>query len=538
MWRGISLANKCLLLFGAAIVLIVTVALAVPWLRMNVVFHQSQVQISRQLVNTWLASDRREDQPGPEAIQAERVPIEAFRLRADQDERLARALEQFEGEAAPGDRLISGWSGLSRRYIYLRPEYGSTPSDAAALTGVVVLDRVSVEASRMLLINAVYHAGAGVVVFALAVFVFYLITSRLILEPVRGLRVTAERVGQGELSARAEITTGDEFEQLGDAFNTMLIHIQRSQDQLRSINLALDEKIGELANANKSLFDAARIKGEFVASVSHELRTPLNSIIGFAELLLEIAQAEAAAGDDSTRQVKRSKYLSNILGSSRHLLEMIDSLLEMARIEAGKAEIRMETVSIPALCEALVGLLEPVARRKGMTVRLDVVSGLADVRTDPKKVQQIMFNFLSNAIKFTASGEGAEPPAITLRAERLPAGPTDDIERTRLSVIDTGPGIDPADQTRIFEKFQQAQSGLDRAHEGTGLGLSISKELATLIQGEIQLVSEVGRGSMFCLILPNRPDEDLLRESQLERAFTASIAAPSPWKPSGAPPSS
>ena len=526
MWRGISLANKCILLFGAAIILIVTVALAAPWIRMNAIVAETQLELSRQLVSVWETGGFNPERlPGRDPIPAARLSIDEFRVEAGENGFYASSLAAFESDNPPLDAQESTWRGAARRYIYLRPVYEASPPEPATLSGVIVLDRLSVEAARLLALNAIYHIGAGVLVFAFAVLVFYLITSRLILEPVRGLRLTAERVGQGELNARAEIRTGDEFEQLGDAFNTMLTHVQRSQDQLRSINVALDEKIGELANANVALYDAARLKGEFVANVSHELRTPLNSIIGFTELLLEIAQAEAAAGDDSTKQTKRLRYIENILGSSRHLLEMIDSLLEMARIEAGRSEIRLETVSIRPVCESLVGLMEPLARRKDIRLVLDVPADLPAVETDPKKIQQILFNFLSNAVKFTASSPGTASPTVTLRAERLRPSPGETVERTRLCVIDTGPGIDPADQTRIFEKFQQADAGLARGHEGTGLGLAISKELAGLIQGEIQLVSDIGRGSMFSLVIPNELDHNRLREAEAERGFRSTMAA-------------
>ncbi|MEL6797671.1 MAG: HAMP domain-containing sensor histidine kinase, partial [Planctomycetota bacterium] len=494
MARGISLANKCLILFGIAIILIVTTALAVPWIRMNSIVAESQLELSRQLVAVW------SDQPASprmagtaaDSIPARRLSLDEWTQAAETDDFLANALEVFRSARPPPDLQRGGWQGAGRRYQYAKPVLGVTSPERETLAGVIVLDRVSTDAARLLALNAFYHFAAGVLVFALAVLVFYLITNRLILEPVRGLRITAERVGEGELNARADIRTGDEFEQLGGAFNTMLTHVQKSQEQLRSINTALDLKVGELATANIALYESARLKGEFVANVSHELRTPLNSVIGFTELLLEIAHAEAAAGDDSTRQQKRARYLENILGSSRHLLEMIDSLLEMARIEAGRAEVKPERVDVAALCESLIGLTEPLARRKDITLATEIADDLPPVETDRTKLQQILFNFLSNAIKFTDRNAGRAGPAVTLRAECLPPAPDTSTPRLRLSVIDAGPGIDPNDQSRIFDKFQQSDAGLTREHEGTGLGLAISKELANLIQGEIQLISDLG----------------------------------------------
>jgi len=369
----------------------------------------------------------------------------------------------------------------------------------------------------------IYLVGAGAAVLALAVLVFYLITSILILEPVRELKQTAELVGQGELGARSQIVTGDEFEELGMSFNSMLEHIQQSQNQLRSINTALDLKVGELANANIALYESAKLKGEFVANVSHELRTPLNSVIGFAELLLEIAQAEANAGDDSTKHRKRVRYLENILTSSRNLLELIDSLLDMAKIQAGKIDLRVERVSVVPICEALVSLTEPLARRKGIELSIEVGDDLPTIETDARKLQQIVFNFLANAVKFTMPVPGGQPPRIILRAERLMERDAEQAA-VRISVIDTGPGIEERDQQRIFEKFQQADSGHTREYGGTGLGLAISKELATLIHAEIRLVSDIGAGSMFSVIVPERMDADAVAETRLETEFRGSLS--------------
>ncbi|HED53517.1 MAG TPA: HAMP domain-containing histidine kinase, partial [Phycisphaerales bacterium] len=420
MWRGISLANKCILLFGGAIVLIVSMALLAPWLRMNALVRESQLDLSRQLVAAWDRAER--ENPGGAAADAIGVKrysiIEADEL-ARKDHNLERALAKLRSDDPPQDVQWASWAGTTRRYYYVKPVYAAAPPRQSVLSGVIVLDRRSSEAARILIFNVIYLVGAGAAVLALAVLVFYLITSILILEPVRQLKQTAELVGQGELGARSQIVTGDEFEELGLSFNSMLEHIQQSQNQLRSINTALDLKVGELANANIALYESAKLKGEFVANVSHELRTPLNSVIGFAELLLEIAQAEANAGDDSTKHRKRVRYLENILTSSRNLLELIDSLLDMAKIQAGKIDLRVERVSVVPICEALVSLTEPLARRKGIELSIEIGEDLPTVETDPRKLQQIVFNFLSNAVKFTTPTPGGSPPKIILRAERL-----------------------------------------------------------------------------------------------------------------------
>jgi len=568
MWRGISLANKCLLVFGAAVVLIVGVALSVPWLRMNALVDEGQLELSRRLLHVWeelertqapgipdhAAADAGAPAPvtGPLAappiagIDARRLTLPEARAAAEHDPFVARALRLFERDPRRDEWQWAQWRGTTRQYRYARPVRRATPEGGAgSLVGLLILERESAGAAWMLLVNTAYLISAGAVVLGLAVLVFYQVTHRLILSPVRDLRRTAEEVREGNLSVRSDIRTGDEFEELSHTFNAMLGELQRTQEQLRAINAAMDLKLNELAESNVMLHEAARLKGDFLANVSHELRTPLNSIIGFAELLAEIAQAEADAGDDSTRLAKRRRYVDNILQAGRGLLDLINGLLEMAKIEAGRVQVHPEPMSVKDACEGLLGLIAPLADKKGIELRLEVADDVPIIETDPKKFQQILFNLLSNAVKFTegsASGArepGAAPPAdnasappprpgrVTLRAERLVGRGVEDRasqDAVRISVIDTGPGIAPEDQRRLFQKFEQLEGGHTKGHTGTGLGLAISRQLASLLQGEIQLVSEVGRGSMFSLILPLRLDRERAEEQKLESAFKAALA--------------
>jgi len=514
----LSLADKCLVLFGGAVVLIVSLALIFPLLRMNALVDEGQAELSRARAEAWL--ELAKDRPALEYLTGETVTlagIDATPLspddaaaRAEDDRSLRRALRRLE--RGREDVILDRWDGSRRVSTLYRPR----PSDG----GVFVFERESRGASAMLAINAAYVLGAGALVLLLATLVFYLITHRIVLEPVRDLTETAERVRRGRLDVRSNIKTGDEFEEMAEAFNQMLGDLGHSQEQLRKINAALDLRINELSEANSALADAAKLKGEFLAKVSHELRTPLNSIIGFAELLLSIATKEADA-DVSPEAGKRVRYLQNIDSAGRNLLEQIETLLEMAKIEAGRVEVRPERVSIPDTCEGLLGLIGPLADRKGVELSLEVEPGLPIVETDGRKLQQILFNFLSNAVKFiepeSVTGRAGR---VTLRAEHVTNADTAGV---RLCVIDTGPGIEPEAQKRIFESFEQAEAGYARGHAGVGLGLAICKELAALIQGEIQLVSEVGRGSMFSLIIPDALDHDRLEEQGLERAFRASL---------------
>lgn len=553
MWRGISLANKCLLLFGGAVVLIVFMALSVPWFRMYSLIDDTQLDRSRDLADVWVAREWAGPSATPAAepgepgepdeygiMRAHRLSLEEAKAEAATDRSLARALRAFERDPRRSEFQSAAWRGIQREYRYYRALRDDAPgmeegvTNGGELAGMIVLQRRNFAAAQLLIVNTVYVLIAGIVVLGLAMLVFYIITHQIILSPVRALKETAERVRQGDLGIRSEISTGDEFEELADTFNAMLGEILRTHDQLQAINSALDVKLNELAEANMALFESAKLKGEFLANVSHELRTPLNSIIGFAELMREGALAEQEAGDDSSRLAKRIRYLENIVTAGRNLLDMINGLLEMARIEAGKAHLQAEAVNIVSASQGMLGLIAPLAERKGLELKLEVASDLPLIETDQKKFQQIIFNFLSNAVKFTPSRDASgRPGRITLRVERLPgrgAGGAEAEDRVRVSVIDTGPGISAEDQQRLFNKFQQLDGGHTREHTGTGLGLAISKELAHILQGQLQLVSEPGRGSMFSLIIPMRVDRERVQEQQLEAQFRGALASPRAWR--------
>lgn len=542
--RGISLADKCLLLFGSAIVLIVLVASAMPVLRMNALVHEGQREISRELVAVWETLDAkavggdpgrpRDSLAAHGGVAARRVPLEE--ALASDDAFLRRAALAFQRDPARSEFLSRDWSGLTWEYRYARAVRDDGPE---RLVAMIVLDRRSVSATNLLALNGLYLFSAGTVVLLLALLVFYLITHRIILSPVRDLRAVAEGVRAGDMAIRAEIETGDEFEELARTFNDMVAEMQTVQEKLHAHNAALDMKVAELAQRNIALFEANKLKGEFLANVSHELRTPLNSIVGFAELLLDIARKDAEQGDETPDLAKRRRFLENIVRASRQLLEMITQLLEMAKLEAGRVELDIQPASIRDICEALAGLIHPLAERKRVEIRLEVADDLPIIHTDRLKLQQIAFNFLSNAVKFIDApipGQGAgsdgatraDQRRVTVRAELLRGMQAED-ERIRISVIDTGPGIAPEDQQRIFEKFTQGDASHTREYAGTGLGLAICRELAAILQGEIQLVSEPGRGSMFSLILPVEFDRQRHQEQKLEAAFRSTLAGRRDW---------
>jgi signal transduction histidine kinase len=266
----------------------------------------------------------------------------------------------------------------------------------------------------------------------------------------------------------------------------MLANLKLSADQLRAVNKSLDIKLGQLSESNVALYEANRLKSEFLANVSHELRTPLNSILGFADLLK----------DTTIQDAKSTRYVQNILSSSRNLLDLINDLLDLAKIEAGRMEIRSEPLSLNDLFEGLTSVLKPLSEQKQLVLMINVANDVPIIQTDPGKLQQVLYNFLSNAIKFSPAGS-----RIDLRAEREPQD-NGGAGGVRIMVTDRGPGIPLEQHEVIFEKFRQIDASHTRTHSGTGLGLAISKELTTLLGGTIGVDSTPGRGSTFWVVLP------------------------------------
>jgi signal transduction histidine kinase len=347
--------------------------------------------------------------------------------------------------------------------------------------------------------NAILIAMAIATAF-LAMLALYAIVRYVIVKPVQHLKEVSDSVAQGDLDQRADIRTGDEFEELSHAFNRMLRHLMNTQEELRLANSSLDGKVDELARANLSLHQMNKVKNEFLATMSHELRTPLNSILGFSDVL-------ASAENLNDRQ---KKYLANIQTSGRSLLSLINDILDLAKIEAGKMERNIVEFSVGDLVERATASMLPLAEKKNIDLQWSADPTLPPMRQDEGKLQQVLYNLLSNAVKFTPEGG-------RIRVSAIPAAE----DRVDIIVADTGIGIPLEDQALIFEKFRQGRSlpgqeanALTREYEGTGLGLSIVKEIARLLGGEVFLESEFGKGSTFTVRVPlelacplERPEE-------------------------------
>lgn len=353
---------------------------------------------------------------------------------------------------------------------------------AGAIVLNIDLDQTNKEINR----NRAILIATALVTAIMAMFASAVIVRYVIAKPVKHLQDVSNAIAAGKLTIRSQIQTGDEFEELSHAFNRMLHNLVAMQQELRDVNKDLDKKVDELAQANLALFEMNRLKSDFLATMSHELRTPLNSIIGFSEVL--------SSSDQLNDRQKR--YATNIQSSGRMLLGMINDILDLAKIESGKMEVRVEDFSIRDVCEGLANLARPMAERKNMDLECKLDDAIPLLRQDPNKLRQILYNLLSNAIKFTPEGG-----RVSLRAHA-------EGRYVIIQVEDTGIGIAEEDRDKIFEKFRQAVGDtpgggvLTREHQGTGLGLSIVRELTRLLGGDVYLASQVGLGSVFTVKLP------------------------------------
>jgi len=238
----------------------------------------------------------------------------------------------------------------------------------------------------------------------------------------------------------------------------------------------------EIAEKSRQLEAASRHKSEFLANMSHELRTPLNAIIGFSEVLLERMFGEVNA--------KQIEYLGDILSSGQHLLSLINEILDLSKVEAGRMELELTTFDLPQTLETALTLVRERATKHGITLDLKVDERLGNFVGDERKIRQVLLNLLSNAVKFTPEGGRVN----------VAAAPADGA--VRIAVSDSGIGIAPEDQGAIFEEFRQVGGASAQKQEGTGLGLTLAKKFVELHGGQIWVESELGKGSTFTFTLP------------------------------------
>jgi signal transduction histidine kinase len=319
----------------------------------------------------------------------------------------------------------------------------------------------------------IWRTALLIAAFVAAAIALSILLARRLVRPIKRLQVAAEAIGAGAYDERIELHRKDELGALAAAFNAMA---ERVQDLIEG----LERKVAE---RTKALEVASKHKSDFLANMSHELRTPLNAIIGFTQVLQQ--KLFGSVND------KQEEYLEDIRSSADHLLALINDILDLSKVEAGQVELEVAPFSLREALERGVVMIRERAMKNGVGVRLEFDAGLDLLEGDERRIRQVLFNLLSNAVKFTPQGGQVDVSASRQNGEVV------------VAVTDTGPGIAPEDQGRIFEEFQQAKSdGNGERPEGTGLGLALSKSLVELHGGRIWVESQLGQGSTFTFTLP------------------------------------
>jgi signal transduction histidine kinase len=326
----------------------------------------------------------------------------------------------------------------------------------------------------------------GLLLVGLAVaMVTGLFLSRRMVGPIRALQAGAALIGAGDLGRRIEVRTGDELENLADAFNEMAQRLTQSRQELErrveERTAELGRSVEELRALGRLLEQASAHKSRFLANMSHELRTPLNAILGFTELLIDGIYGGL---DARARQV-----VERVQANGSHLLALINDVLDLSKIEAGELVLTIAPFDLGDVVRDVVAVIEPLARAKNLALSAEVEPGMPAATGDQRRVRQVLLNLVGNAVKFTDRG-----------FVRISVGMARGLQH--IAVADSGPGIDSSDQVRIFREFHQVDSSETRTRGGSGLGLSISKRIVDLHGGTISVASEIGRGAIFTVALP------------------------------------
>jgi len=332
---------------------------------------------------------------------------------------------------------------------------------------------------------------------SLAITIIYLIVNRFIRRPVENLAEKAHRFADGDMSVFIDIKTEDEIGVLGQTFNYMVESVssasRKLEEEIKRKTALLDERtrlLTLLEKANRQLRELDKLKSTFLANMSHELRTPMNAIIGYADLLVD--------GVDGPINEEQEKSLKRIASNSKYLLQLINDILDISKIESGKIKLEPKELDLKWLIESVIPTFEPLIKQKGLTLTDHLDEGLRLVYGDEDMIKQILINLLSNAVKFTDKGG----VTITARPSERGIKPGESPIFAEVCVEDTGTGIKEEDLGTIFDKFVQVDLTTVRQYEGTGLGLSIARGLVALHKGMMWATSKYGEGSKFAFTIP------------------------------------
>lgn len=379
--------------------------------------------------------------------------------------------------------VLSGQKGVMKGYVdeLGREVLGSYVPIWELGWGIVIqrtLKDISMEVEQVR--NTIFIA---IIISVLSAILAGWLMSKIITKPIGLLANASEKVAQGDLHTLVNVKSSNEIGVLASSFNQMVVSLRKSRNELKQWGKEMEKRVEkrteELEHVNLKLQELDRLKSMFIASMSHELRTPLNSIIGFTGIILQ-----GMSGEINNEQEKQLTLVKN---SANHLLALINDIIDISKIEAGKVEIAIEEFDLSVLAQEIKDSFAVVADKKGLELLLQTPPTLI-IKSDRRRTEQILVNFISNAVKFTDKGE------IGIKIVKKD-------ETVEMSVRDKGIGIKKEDMDKLFKTFSRIPVK-DRIIEGTGLGLYLSKKIADLLGGEIKAESEFGKGSVFTLTLP------------------------------------
>ncbi len=327
-------------------------------------------------------------------------------------------------------------------------------------------------ANQELIKAALYHLYSSILISTLFIALTIIIFNKQILKPIQKLQDLAQSIAAGNLDTRVTVERQDELGKLSSALNSMTLQIEHT---LKNLEKAIEDAL-----------IAEKAKSKFMAKMSHELRTPLNGIIGFTQIMKQ----------ESTTTVEQLENLDIIEENSLHLLNLINDVLEITRIESGKSSVNYNSFNLHKLLQSLEQMFDFKAKDKGIKLLFKISSNVPEyVETDQDKLRQIIFNLLDNSIKFTEQG------AIRLNVKYKPDQERDYLYNLYFKIADTGVGISPAEIDNLFVAFAKTETG-ENSHQGIGLGLPMSRQLIQLLGGDISIKSEVNQGTVIRFFIP------------------------------------
>ncbi|WP_103669014.1 ATP-binding protein [Pseudanabaena sp. BC1403] len=406
-----------------------------------------------------------------ELVTFKRDRITAATLPLDRD----RAWQFPEADNPPTKIMVRGSEYLIKT-IEL-PSFDQATLKIAVLKSTQEIEQAG---QRLWIVVGSFGALGSILIVAVTIGGFQITQS--LSRRIKRLTKAAEELATGNLAIRIAVDAQDEVGILAEGFNSMA-------EQLTSRDQQLSQQLQKIESTNEELTRANRLKDEFLATMSHELRTPLNAVLGMTEIL-----QEEMFGEINNEQ---RDALQTIESSGNHLLSLINDIIDLSMIESGYLKLSYTSTAISQLCQSSIAFIQPQASQKQIQISAEIAPNLPNLMLDERRILQVLINLLNNAVKFTP-----ENGSVSLTVTHEPPVKSTNQSSVRISVIDTGIGIAPEHLDKLFQRFVQIDSSLNRKYEGTGLGLALVQRIVELHGGTVEVSSEFGRGSQFTVALP------------------------------------